>query len=43
MQIGIFSKTFEGDIETVFQKMSDLEIYHTQFNLASAGNVKGGI
>ena len=37
MQIGIFSKTFEGDIENVFQKMSDLGIYHTQFNLASAG------
>ncbi len=37
MQIGIFSKTFEGNLETVFHKMSALGIYHSQFNLASAG------
>lgn len=37
MQIGVFSKTFEGDLETVFRKMNALNIYHTQFNPATAG------
>lgn len=37
MQLGIFSKTFEGNLETAFRKMNALGIYHTQFNLASAG------
>ncbi len=37
MQIGIFSKTFEGNLETIFKKLNTLGIYHTQFNLTSAG------
>ena len=37
MEIGIFSKTYAGDIESAFQKMEAEGIYHTQFNLSSCG------
>lgn len=38
MEIGIFSRTYEyPSLEEVFQKMTSQGIYHTQFNLISAG------
>lgn len=37
MNLGIFSKTFDGDLETCFSKMSQMGIHHTQLNLLSAG------
>ena len=37
MQLGIFSKTYEGTLEHVFQKMEQDQLTCTQFNLSSAG------
>ncbi|MFR5077676.1 MAG: hypothetical protein ACLTDX_06390 [[Clostridium] innocuum] len=37
MKLGIFSKTYSGDLEVVFKKMADDRIEYTQFNLSSAG------
>lgn len=37
LQTGIFSKTYAGSLEQVFQKMTAQGIFHTQFNLSSAG------
>lgn len=37
MKIGIFSKIYEGDLESVFKQMSEDGIQATQFNLTSAG------
>lgn len=38
MEIGIFSRTYENiSLEEIFQRMSEQGIYHTQFNLSSAG------
>ena len=38
MNIGIFSKTYENcSLEETFQKLNNDDIYHVQFNFASAG------
>ena len=34
MELGIFSKTYEGTLEDVFFKMSKDNLHHTQFNMA---------
>lgn len=37
MELGIFSKTYEGDLETVFRRIQADGLTATQFNLTTAG------
>lgn len=37
MELGIFSKTYQGDLETVLRKMANDNLHFTQLNLISCG------